>query len=70
MLAMVASACKPIYKNLEELFNAPLNSLRYYYISRFGYQQGKQIFFDILLYHYFHDYSTLRKYTPRKMFAP
>ena len=63
MSQMVALDCNQILKLYEEhVVTAPLTLLRNHYEKKFGKELGFNIFFDILLYHYFRDYDVLKKY--------
>ena len=62
---MVEFACK----SLEDFFNLPLISLRYHYIATYGYVVGLDIYFDIILYHFFHDFKALNKYRLRGLLS-
>lgn len=65
MLVMEEFVCK----SLEDFFNLPLVSLRYHYIATYGYVVGKEIFFDIIFYHYFHEHKALNKYRSRSLLS-
>lgn len=52
-----------ILKGYEEhIQNAPLAILRQDLEAKYGKEKGFDIFFDILLLNYFHDYEILKKY--------